>query len=117
MKTSRLIYISFLTTLLFGIGGIAVKADTIDSVEPKIEKVTVQQNQTMTLTDDDVSIEDGIITDVENEDLARQLLQGGHLVVPATLQGETVTGIGPDAFSTDNLSTVGNIDEAGVGIP
>ena len=62
MKTSRLIYISFLTTLLFGIGGIAVKADTIDSVEPKIEKVTVQQNQTMTLTDDDVSIKDGIIT-------------------------------------------------------
>nr|WP_173667585.1 DUF5776 domain-containing protein [Lentilactobacillus buchneri] len=117
MKTSRLIYISFLTTLLFGISGIAVKADTIDSAGPKIEKVPMQQNQTITLTDDDVSIEDGIITDVENEDLARQLLQGGHLVVPATLQGETVTGIGPDAFSTDNLSTVGDIDEAGVGIP
>lgn len=77
MKTSRLIYISFLTTLLFGIGGIAVKADTIDSVEPKIEKVTVQQNQTMTLTDDDVSIKDGIISPSFDNNIKFILESGG----------------------------------------
>ncbi len=63
----------------------------------------VRVSEPYTLTDADVTVEEGVLTDYTYKGGASRR---SAIVIPAELRGETITGIGKDAFADKQLTSV-----------
>lgn len=116
MKSAKFYCISALTALLFmGAGGAVMASNGGNDDGSRISRINSTQGEEVTIADKDVDIdtETGLITNFTNVEKARKLLAGGHLMIPAKINGTIVKGIGyngePDGvFDYDRLNYLVN---------
>lgn len=100
MKSVKIASLLLASGILFG----SVHSAVTPAYRAYAQTESVQRDASkVTLTSANVKVVDGIITELTDDDIATQLLNGGELVIPGEIDSETITGIGDDVFSKNNF--------------
>lgn len=110
MKSAKFYCVGALTALLLiGAGGAVMANDGGAEDNSRVSRVNSTEIKEVPITNGDVGIDQntGLITSFTNVEKARKLLAGGHLMIPAKINGTIVKGIGSNSvFDYNRLNSL-----------